>query len=177
MKFALFIITVLICTPSIAQVEVNKHLEKNSNGQVALCETKVSKDAEIIIIPGILDDAITILPKGTKVSVFTTANGYWLIKTSEIEGFINEKHLKVTNKMRWVKYDVNAQDNAKSDDAKIKENILWKGMSKATVRVSLGEPGAVNRFYSTRNGQTVQWFYDNKSLYFENGTLVSWKDN
>ena len=79
--------------------------------------------------------------------------------------------------MRWVKYDVNAQDNAKSDDAKIKENILWKGMSKATVRVSLGEPGAVNRFYSTRNGQTVQWFYDNKSLYFENGTLVSWKDN
>ena len=69
MKFALFIITVLICTPSIAQVEVNKHLEKNSNGQVALCETKVSKDAEIINSPGILDDAITILPKGTKVSL------------------------------------------------------------------------------------------------------------
>ena len=152
----------------------------------------VSKDAEVRNSPGILDDVIIVLPKGTKVGVYTRVKGYWLIKTSEIEGYTNEKYLKVTNKMERVKNDANAQDNAKAEannqekliqeddklkSAKIKDIKIWRGMTKATVRVSLGEPSAVNRFYSTRSGQTVQWFYDNKSLYFENGTLVSWKDN
>lgn len=178
MKLIFFIITVLICTPSIAQVEVNNHREKNSADQVALCETKVSKDAEIIITPGILDDAITILPKGTRVSVFTTAKGYWLIETSEIEGYINEKHLKVTNKMRWARYDANAQDNAKSDDARIQENRLWEGMSIVLVREAFGEPNAIHHIYYNwwnHSEKKELWTYDNKSLYFEDGNLVWWR--
>lgn len=172
MKLVLFIITVVICIPSIAQVEENKNLEKISNGQVALSETKVSKDAEIITIPGILDDAMTILPKGTEVSVFATANGYWLIKTPEIEGFINEKYLKVTNKMKRVKNDDYAQENSKIDDARIKENKIWTGMNKAQVRENIGEPNSINQYGYLRGMRTELWKYNGKSLYFENGVLA-----
>jgi len=175
MKLAFIIITVLICLPGIAQVEVTKNLERNSSEQVALCKTKLTGDAEIRNIWG---DLITVLPKGTKVSVYTTENAYWLIKTSEIEGYTNERFLKVTNKMERVKNGVNTQENTRAEannqeEILQEETKLWRGMSKAMVRINLGEPNAVNKFYSYRSGQTEAWYYDNKTLYFENGILMS----
>lgn len=180
MKLVIFIITVLICSSSIAQEEVNKNLERNNSGQVVLCKTKVTGDAEVT---NIWSDVITVIPKGTKVSVYTTSEGFWSIKSSEIEGYINEKHLKVTNKMERVKNDVYNEDNTRAETNHqegflSEENKVWRGMSKATVRENFGEPNDIKYYGSVpgnRQGQIELWIYDNKSLYFENGILVSKK--
>lgn len=172
MKPAIFIIAALMCIPAIAQEEMARKIEKNLKQQ-ALCRTRLIEDAELRYSPVISDNVNIVLPKGTKVYVYFGSGSYWFIKTDIYEGYVNERRLRVTNMMRWVKRDIYAQE---ADDTSKKENKPYIGMTRAAARENYGDPDDIKKYLGGKlRSEAEMWIFDNKSLYFQNGVLISYK--
>ena len=171
MKAAIFIITVFIYIPAMTQEKAADKIERIIK-QHAFCKTRVIEDAELRYSPLISDNTNITLPKGTKVYVFFAADSYWFIKTDVYEGYVNERRLRVTNKMRWVKRDLYGN----KEDTNHRISKCWKGMSQELAREKLGEPNAIyNHDDFWQKTQMELWVYDDKSLFFKNGILDWWK--
>ena len=175
MKPAILAIAFFLCIPAMAQDKADEKLDKNIKQQ-ALCNTRIIEDAELRYNPVISDNTNIILPKGTKVYVYFGEDSYWFIRTDKYEGYVNERRLRVTTKMQWVKDLV----YGKKDESDIKNPKVWIGMSKTSVLENLGEPELITVYgYSNSRyrggGRSEAWFYEGKRLSFQNDILVSLK--
>lgn len=61
------------------------------------------------------------------------------------------------------------------DAEKILNKQIWIGMTKAMAVASIGSAQSINSS-TTASGESEQWVYDTKYLYFDNDVLTSWQE-
>jgi len=122
---------------------------------------------------------IDTITNGSDVVLLEYVGSYWLVEIDSLRGFISDATInqsRATDKKKRADLKRNLMDEYGEYLSKIiLSNQIMIGMNPRMVRLSVGEPGLIN---SQENLGTIyeEWIYNKRTLKFENGALISWKE-
>lgn len=147
-----------------------------------------------------LSSVLSIVPKGSEVTVLDSDSSYCYITVGDYEGYVFKRHISldavtstapspVSEQVSQVTNVANVSSASTTTasgrlatlqsryDAKmakaIYERKIWKGMNTDMVIDSWGNPKKINREIIPDNVKE-EWQYSKCWLYFENDILINW---
>jgi len=140
-----------------------------------LLVTTTVREAEIYENPDDDTKVVYKIARGEKVEILDYQTHYYKVKYSGYIGWLSTYNIGLTRKI----HDFKTQKLVQKYGTEIAEDIIdekiWLDMTTEMVIDSWGAPQKIMRMVG-KSGQNEQWYYENTSLIFRNGKLVSWQD-
>ena len=130
------------------------------------------------------------IKNGEEFMLLDYQHDYYLIDYHNQQGYVYYPYLKKIDDIEnynkiCIQYHLNLDRAIKlkeleklygSDNAnKILNNNIWIGMTEDMCLRSIGLPTIKNKT-TNADGNSDQWVYENKYLYFDNGVLTTWQE-
>ncbi|XRE42248.1 hypothetical protein ACIVBQ_000452 [Tenacibaculum discolor] len=145
-----------------------------------ISKTRIKKTIELRKKPKLTSTGLNYnIKKGTNVNVLNFMSEYWLVKpfNDTIKGWVPSTYIHKTDTM-YVLYNKYLKDKlyqkySSEETYKIKNGIVWVGMTKEMLLECKGEPKDKN-ISNYENDIHEQWIYpNNKYIYLVNNIVTA----
>ena len=166
--------------------------------------TVVPKGGRLMKTTEVMSEQIVAFDKPTKVTIMDYRDAYFVVCVDTVCGYMNEVwvimdeeiknyvELKKVENIELKKLEEEQKLKKQKDEwaaiekkyikkygqatyNKLKNNLIWLGMTKEMATISWGSPNDINRTVGSW-GVHEQWVYGRSYLYFENGILKSYQN-
>jgi len=174
---------------------VEHKVEIVSESGAKIVATTGDQGAILRQLPKTQSDSLKAIPANTTIYVHHEYQGmYFKVTYFGLEGWVNYTKIQAHPEIEAI---IQSKENLNEDTTSITINEsdpkflrlkkiygedkarkmmsqqLWKGMSHGQVRESLGKPVSQTR-ENTAKGLKEEWVFEDRTLVFLNGTLISW---
>lgn len=186
--------SLIIVQNKIRQIKLSNANNPSTNKYLL---TTIRKGAKLRFEPNAVADVVLELKDVDTFNIIDYNDDYFKVCKDDTCGFVNEMYVNINlqvqqfidnkksieeenqlvqkerlAKVKKVEEEKFIKKIGKDNYDKLLEGKYWIGMTAEMAMISFGAPNKINETVATW-GNSEQWVYDNKLLYFENNKLVA----